>query len=129
MDRSATELSGRLAEYARIADQVRSMRDGIDDIRATAYSADGLVTVVVGGRGEVLELELDPRVYRDADPTLLAESIVATIREAAEDAEQQATRFAEKLLPASRRGRDDVDPMFDPVLHMLDDAPTLGGRP
>lgn len=121
MDRAAAEYDARLAEYARIADQVRSMRDGVDDIRATAYSDDGLVTAVVGGRGEVLELELDPRVYRDQDPDALATSIVATIRDAGEEAERSAIRFAEKLLPARQRGTD-VDPMFDPVLHMLEDG-------
>jgi DNA-binding protein YbaB len=119
MDRAAAEYDARAGEYARIADQVRAMRDGVDDIRATAYSDDGLVSAVVGGRGEVVELELDPRVYRDQNPAALAETILATIHAAAEEAEQSAIRFAEKLLPARRGG--DIDPMFDPVLHMLED--------
>ncbi len=119
MDRAAAEYDARAGEYARIADHVRSMRDGVNDIRATAYSDDGFVTVVVDGRGEVVELDLDPRVYRDQDPEALAAAIVATIHAAAEEAEQSAIRFAEKLLPPRRGG--DIDPMFDPVLHMLED--------
>ncbi len=119
MDRAAAEYDARAGEYARIADQVRSMRAGVDDIRETAYSDDGLVTAVVGGRGEVVGLELDPRVYRNQDPEELASTIVATIHAAAEEASRSAVRFAEKLLP-NRRG-DEVDPMFDPVLHMLED--------
>lgn len=95
------------------------MHDGVANIRATADSDDGLVTAVVGGRGEVLSLELDPRVYREQDPDGLATSIMAAIRDAAADATEQATRYAEKLLPASRRGQD-IDPMFDPVLHLLE---------
>jgi DNA-binding protein YbaB len=119
MDRAAAEYDARAGEYARIADQVRSMRAGVDDIRETAYSDDGLVTAVVGGRGEVVGLELDPRVYRNQDPEELASTIVATIHAAAEEASQSAVRYAEKLLPAHRGG--EVDPMFDPVLHMLED--------
>lgn len=125
MERSTTELTGRLAEYARLAEQVRAMRDGIDDIRGTGYSDDGLITAVVGGRGELRELELDPRIYREQNATALASRIVATIRDAAAEAEREATKFAQEVIPQSARG--DFDPMYDPVLHLLGDTP--GGRP
>lgn len=127
MERSTTELTGRLAEYARLAEQVRAVRDGIDDIRATAYSDDGLITAVVGGRGELRELELDPRIYREQNATALASRIVATIREAAAEAERDAVTFAQELMPQKRHG-DDVDPMFDPALHALGTISGLEGR-
>lgn len=114
MERSTTELTGRLAEYHRLAEQVRAVQDGVDDIRGTGYSDDDLVTAVVNGRGALVELELDPRIYRDRNATELATKIVAAIHEATGD----AATFAEKLLPPSRRG-DDVDPMFGPALHLL----------
>ena len=119
VERSTTELTGRLAEYARLNEQLRAMRDGVNDIRGTGYSDDGLVTAVAGGRGELLELELDPRIYRDRDATKLAAKIVAAVHEAEAEAAREAVKFAEKLLPASQRG-DDVDPMFDPALHALE---------
>jgi DNA-binding protein YbaB len=112
------ELTGQLAEYERIGEQVRGLRDGIADIRATAYSDDGLVTAVAGGRGELLELSLDPRVYRDQDAGALADAIRATVRDAAEQAGRQAAKLAKRLLPPNTR-EDDVDPMFDPALHLL----------
>lgn len=118
MERSATELTGRMAEYSRLAEQVRAMRDGVEEVRGTGYSADGLVTAVVGGRGELLELELDPRIYRDRNATELATRIVTTVREAAAEAEREAAKFAEKLLPKRTRGAD-VDPVYDPVLELL----------
>jgi DNA-binding protein YbaB len=127
VERSTTELTGRLAEYARLAEQVRTMRDNVGEIRGTGYSDDGLVTAVVGGRGELVELELDPRIYRDRNAAELAEKIVATIHDAAAEAEREATKFAEKLLPPNMRG-DDVDPVFDPALHMLDQAAGREGR-
>ncbi len=121
MERSTTELTGRLAEYSRLAEQVRAMRDGVDEIRGTGYSDDDLVTAVVDGRGQLVELELDPRIYRDRNATELATRIVAAIHDAAADAEREAVKFAEKLLPKARRGTD-VDTMFDPALHLLDDV-------
>ena len=128
MEHSTTELTGRLAEYARLAESVRSVQDGIGDIRGTGYSTDGLVTAVVGGRGELVELELDPRIYREQNATKLAENILAAVHEAAAEAEQEATKIAEKLLPPRRSGDDEVDPRFDPAKHMLADTKSLEVR-
>jgi DNA-binding protein YbaB len=118
-DSMPDEVRGTLAEYERMAEQVRAMRDGIENVRATNHSDDGLVTAVVGGQGELLELELDPRIFRDQDAPGLAASILATVSGAAEEAEREAVRFAERLIPARER-RQGVDPTFDPVLHLLD---------
>jgi DNA-binding protein YbaB len=126
VERSTTELTGRLTEYARLAEQMKAMRDNVDEIRGTGYSDDDLVTAVVGGRGNLVELELDPRIYRDRNATELAAKIVAAVHEAAEDAEREAAKFAEKLLPPNQRG-DDVDPMFDPALRLLGEASTTEG--
>ncbi|TDV40069.1 YbaB/EbfC family nucleoid-associated protein [Actinophytocola oryzae] len=127
MERSTTELTGRFAEYQRLAEQVMAIRDGIDDIRGTGYSDDGLVTAVVGGRGRLLELEIDPRIYRERNATELAAKVVAAVREAAAEAEKAATTIAEKTLPQTRGG-EDVDPVFDPVMRLLGDAQKLEGR-
>lgn len=121
MERSATELTGRFAEYARLGEQVRALRDGVDQVRGTGYSDDGLVTAVVDGRGVLCELELDPRIYRSPNAAELAAQIVAAVREAADDAGQAAAKLAEKLAPPRKRGAStDGDPAFDPVLRMLD---------
>lgn len=122
MERSTTELTGRLAEYARLTEQVKAVRDGIDEIRGTGYSADGLATAVVDGRGELVELELDPRIFRDRDARVLAAKIVAAVHEAAEEAGREAVKFAEKLVPQHKRG-DDFDPRFDPALRLLEEGP------
>jgi DNA-binding protein YbaB len=130
VERSTTELTGRFAEYARLAEQVKAMRDQVDKIRGTGCSDDGLVTAVVGWRGELLELELDPRIYRDRNSADLASRIVATIHDAAADAEREATKFAERLLPPKRPGAGDreTDPVFDPVMHLIDEASAMEDR-
>ncbi|WP_158848873.1 YbaB/EbfC family nucleoid-associated protein [Saccharothrix deserti] len=56
--------------YRRLADDLRAVQQGVQqgmaEIRATADSPDGLITATVGGRGELLDLEPNPRVYRDS---------------------------------------------------------------
>ena len=113
-----------LTRYDELARRVRAMRDGIDDIEVTESSPDGLITVVVTGRGTLAELELDPRIYRDQNADALAGTIMATVRAAAEAAEGQAARLVVDLMPGARE--DDVDTMFDPVLGVL--AHTHGRR-
>ncbi|MFY1688258.1 YbaB/EbfC family nucleoid-associated protein [Plantactinospora sp. WMMB782] len=126
MDAVPEGLPARLAEYRRLADDVRAVRDGIDRIRATAYSPDGLVAATVGGRGELVDLDLDPRVYRDPDATALGAAIADTIRAAADSAEQDAVALAERLVRV--RAGTDVDPLFDPVLHLIDTEPERSQR-
>jgi DNA-binding protein YbaB len=118
MDALPGDLSERLAEYRQLAERIRVLRDGVGRITATATSPDGLISATVGGRGELVDLTLDPRVYRDPDAAGLAAAIAETIRTAAGQAEQEATRLTEELV----RGRDGrrVDPMFGPLLHVLD---------
>ena len=44
-------------------------------VSATATRPDGLVTVVVGPRGQVQDIRLDPRVYRKLDSGELSRAI------------------------------------------------------
>ncbi|WP_326549390.1 YbaB/EbfC family nucleoid-associated protein [Micromonospora sp. NBC_01813] len=120
------ELAERLGEYQRLAEKVRSLRDGVDRISATAYSPDGLITAVVGGRGELLDLVLDPRIYRDHDAEALASAVADTIRDAAAQAENDAVRLTEQFVggPADRR----PDPTFGAALHVLDTERDRGRR-
>ncbi|WP_163572785.1 YbaB/EbfC family nucleoid-associated protein [Fodinicola feengrottensis] len=52
-------------------------------MEATAESPDGLVAATVNSSGDVVELELDDRVYRTSDSAALAAAITQTIRAAA----------------------------------------------
>jgi hypothetical protein len=81
-----------------LAEHLETMRAEIGDIRATEHSPDGLVTAVVGGRGELLELELDPRILREQNASALAQSIMDTVRSAAAAAGRETVRLAESLL-------------------------------
>ena len=77
------EQGPRLAERARA-------------VQATETSEDGLVSVTVGPRGDLLRLDLDPRIYRRPDSRRLADTITETVHRAARAAQD---RVVEVLAP------------------------------
>jgi DNA-binding protein YbaB len=72
-------------------------------IRGEARSEDRLIRVVVGPRGQLVDLELDPRVFRNPDSKALAAAIMATARDAIEDCQRQARELRDELLPKDLR--------------------------
>jgi len=69
----------------------------------TAWSDDRLIKAVVGPRGQLLELEIDPRVYRTPNSTALAASIVATVQAAVEQVMAKVREMTQRAMPASVR--------------------------
>lgn len=69
-------------DYERFRRRVVALRDQARELRESAESDDGLVTVTVGGHGELLDLALDPRVFRESHASELAATILSTVRRA-----------------------------------------------
>lgn len=95
----------------------RNLNDGqrrILEITGTAWSDDRLVKAVVGPRGQLVDLEIDPRVFRNPNSKALAAAILATVRAAVEDSMRQGREVRDELVPKdlqalaerSRGGRD-----------------------
>jgi DNA-binding protein YbaB len=90
-------------------------------VTGTAWSSDRLVKAVVGPRGQLVDLEIDPRVYRNPNSKALAALIVATVREAVEEAAGKVKEIYQESIPADLRGGEmdldklvtthDTDPM------------------
>ena len=98
--------------------ELRELRTALDDTRETATSEDGLITATAGGRGELVALELDPRIYRDQNCAELAAGIVETVRRAVEKAQHKAVEAVgpQLLGPADP---ESIDVEFDPFLREL----------
>ncbi|GAA2826975.1 YbaB/EbfC family nucleoid-associated protein [Crossiella cryophila] len=64
--------------------RLTALRERVRTATATADSADGLFAATVSGRGELLDLWLDQRIYRTSDARRLAEGITGTVRAAIE---------------------------------------------
>jgi hypothetical protein len=99
--------------------------DNIDDIQkqmlsvtAESWSSDRMVRVTVGPRGQLIDLELDPRIYRRPNSKALAASIVATVREAVEEATRRTTEIMERNTPSDIRA-----PLTDSTLGKILQTP------
>jgi DNA-binding protein YbaB len=96
---------------------VVELRTRLSEVRETAESDDGLVTVTLGAQGELLALVLDPRIYRSPDSAALARDITDTWHRATE-----AVRERVRGLTVDAFGERDTgdDSAFGPVLAVLD---------
>lgn len=71
----------------------------IFEVTGTAWSDDRMIKAVVGPRGQLIELEIDPRVYRKPNSKALAASIVATVRMAVEEAVSRTQEILDQSMP------------------------------
>jgi len=92
----ADELMG---ELDRLRDGMQTMQAQLRTITATAKSDDGFVTAVVGPRGQLIKLDIDPRIYRRPDSRQLAASIMKTIQAATADAMAKVTEVCKPYMP------------------------------
>ncbi|GAA4967283.1 hypothetical protein GCM10023334_088840 [Nonomuraea thailandensis] len=102
-----------VAAMRAYADELREMFNRLQDeglelharakaVQATETSRDGLVSVTVGARGELIRIDLDPRIYRRPDARALADTITDTARKAAEAAQQRVIEIFEHVIPAGQ---------------------------
>jgi DNA-binding protein YbaB len=95
------------ARFDDVFGQYQRLRSGMDDmqrrlaeLRVTAESEDGLIRATVGPRGQLIDLRLDRRIYRDMDAAELGRKIVATTEKAAAQVADQVQQMMGDYLPA-----------------------------
>lgn len=87
-------------QYQRLRSGMDEMQRKLAELRITAESDDGLVRATVGPRGQLIDLELDPRIYRRADADELARKITDTVRRATDQSVDQVQQVLSGYLPA-----------------------------
>ncbi|MER6512021.1 YbaB/EbfC family nucleoid-associated protein [Nonomuraea sp. NPDC048881] len=85
--------------FRQIQDVGMELHQQAKAVQVTETSKDGLVSVTVGSRGELIRLDLDPRIYRRPDARQLADTIAETTRLAAERAQERVTEIFEPVIP------------------------------
>ncbi|MEV4756026.1 YbaB/EbfC family nucleoid-associated protein [Micromonospora sp. NPDC049559] len=93
--------------FEQLADEIRGIQRELAEIVEVAVSEDGLVEAKVDARGDLLELRLDPRIYRDADAMALARVVTQTYRAARALADKRAFELTTRQLelPSVTSGR------------------------
>jgi hypothetical protein len=91
-----------IGDLQKTLDNAAQTRQQILDITGTAWSDDRFVKAVVGPRGQLIELEIDPRVFRTPNSKALSASILATVRAAVEAANQKTSAILASAMPKDR---------------------------
>jgi DNA-binding protein YbaB len=104
-------------DWAALTEKIGDLRAAVGKIgetqqqllalRGTAWSTDRLVKAVVGPRGHLIELDIDPRVYRTPNSKALAATILATVRDATDQVLAQAQEITGGMLPSDMQPRRD----------------------
>ena len=94
-----TAIFGMINELRQSMGSVNETQKKIAQVTAVAWSDDRLVKATVGPRGQLVELDIDPRVYRTPNSKALAATIVATVRKAAEEAMAKTQELARAAMP------------------------------
>jgi DNA-binding protein YbaB len=91
LDRQVSRIDDWLGDIQQRAENARTLNRTLTDIRASATSADRLVSVTVDASGRLLELDLDDGVRRHAG-SWLAGQMMRTVAQARQRAAQQVER-------------------------------------
>ena len=104
-DRDANrELRARLddvfGQYHRLRSGLDDLQEELSEVRASAMSADGLITVTVDQRGQLVDLRLDTQIHRALTPDELSAAIVTTTGRAVTAATEQVAELMAECLPS-----------------------------
>ncbi|HEX3814591.1 MAG TPA: YbaB/EbfC family nucleoid-associated protein [Mycobacteriales bacterium] len=92
----AEEMEGKLQ---RLLKEAPKLQERARALQTTVKSRDGLVTATVGSHGQLIRLDIDPRIYRRPDARALADTITDTIHRAGTKAQEGIVELFAPLIP------------------------------
>lgn len=92
-------LQGLMDELDKALKGIPDSQRQLMSLSAVAWSDDGMVKVEVGPRGQLVDLEIDPRVFRRPDAQALRASILAAVNQAVSEVTQQAQEIMHGHMP------------------------------
>lgn len=85
-----------MKQVQKMAEDTQKLEEELGELRVEATSGGGMVKAVANGRGEVLEVKIDPQVVDPEDVEILEDMVVSAVREAIEKgAEMKAAKMQE----------------------------------
>jgi DNA-binding protein YbaB len=96
---SVAAMRNMLDDLKRTLEGAEQTQRRVMRVTATVTSDDRMIKATVGPRGQLVHLEIDPRVYRRPNAVALAEAIVATVRAAADKAMADVQDILAESLP------------------------------
>jgi hypothetical protein len=77
-----TDLMGMLGKARELQEKMQQVQDEIAAIRVEGASGGGLVTLTLGGKGDLVALKIDPSLIRPEEREILEDLIVAAHNDA-----------------------------------------------
>ena len=87
-----------MSQFQRLRDNASGLQQQLREVTATATSPDRLITATAGPRGQLIRLDIDPRVYRNPNSRALADAITETVQRAAAAAADKVAELCQPLL-------------------------------
>lgn len=106
------------AQFERMTTKGPEIQQKAREVQVTEKSRDGLVSVTVGARGELVRLDLDPRIYRRPDSRELADAITETVHAAQASAKERVMEVFAEIIPRKQLDLQ-VDGDFDNTLESI----------
>jgi DNA-binding YbaB/EbfC family protein len=78
-------LGGMMKQVQKMADESQRIEQELAGERLEASSGGGMVTAIVSGKGELIDLKIDSQVVDPEDVEMLQDLVVSAIREALEN--------------------------------------------
>jgi DNA-binding protein YbaB len=88
-----------LAHLKKSAASLPKTRERMMSVTGVSWSDDRMVKVVVGPRGQLVDLEIDPRVFRNPNAAELSAKILGTAQEAVRKVSDQMQEIMTEQLP------------------------------
>ncbi len=81
-DPSGFDLQGLLSQAQAMQDQLERAQSDLATMSLTGSAGGGLVTATVSGTGELIGLSISPEVCDPSDTEMLADLVLAAVRDA-----------------------------------------------
>lgn len=89
-------LGNMMKQVQKMAEETERVERELGEERIETTSGGGMVRAVANGKGEILEIKIDPQVVDPEDVEMLEDLVVSAVREALQSAtDMRASRMQE----------------------------------
>jgi len=92
-------MSKMLKQMQKAQSQMLKLQEELAQKTVEATSGGGAVRAIVSGAKELVELHIDPEIFKDEDldPEMVQDLVITAVNEALREAEKMASKEMEKL--------------------------------
>lgn len=89
-------LGSMLKQVQKMAEDTQKLEEELAGMRIEASSGGGMVTAICNGKGEILDIKIDPQVVDPEDVEMLQDLVISAVREVLDKAaETKQARLSE----------------------------------